>query len=105
MFHPSNEKKLIDLSKLYPKENKYTGHYSLDLIDSGLSFLCIKWRNYVITGYETEIKVFDMNNSLSSPIQTLTLAHRNISDWGAYLIVDDSTLYIGSQGGIYMMKM
>ena len=61
----------------------------------------------MITGSEKEIKVFDINNSLSSPIQTLTLAHNYISDYGAYLIVDDSTLYIGSEwgGGIYMMKM
>ena len=83
------ENKLLKLSKLYPKEDNYTGDYSLDLIHSGYTNLCLMWRNYVITGYEKEMKVFDMNGSLSSPVQTITLADEYICSRGPYLIVDE----------------
>ena len=105
------ENKLIEVSKLYPNEDKYTGDYSLHLIHSGDTWLCFMWRNYVITGIWKEIQVFDINGSLSSPVQTITLAHGDICMRGPYLIVDEySTLYIGggeifSGGCIYVMKM
>ena len=83
------ENKLLKLSKLYPKEDNYTGDYSLDLIHSGDTRLCLMWRNYVITGFKKEIKVFDMNGSLSSPVQTITLADGDIGGRGPYLIVDE----------------
>lgn len=82
------------------------GNSNLDKISniqSGETHLCLKWKDFVITGFKKEIKVFDLNESLLSPIQTFSLANGDIFNSGAYLIVNESTLYIGGERCIYVM--
>ncbi len=99
------EDKLLAISEIYPFMHSYAGPCSVECIEFGKPNLCLKWGNFVITESEKEIKVFDIENSATSPIQILNFPNWSTHKPPPYLIVDDSTLYIGGISCLYVLKM
>lgn len=101
------EDRLLALSEINISKIKNPSSYPVDTLNyKGEASLCFKWKNYLITGNDRQINVFELDKPpQSKPIQTIILFRGSIYNFGAYLILDNSTLYVAGTNSIYIIKI